>query len=46
MVTDRKILKGAAFITLLASILFLPTHSDRKNSVTNTAMPEIQKALL
>lgn len=43
--TNRKILKGAAFITLL-SIISLPTRRGRKDRVTKQTMTEIQRTLL
>ena len=43
--SDRKTVKGVAF-TELVEVISLPTHSGRKNGVTNKQLTEIQKALL
>ena len=42
--SDRKILKGAAFITLW-EVIFLPTHRGKMNSVTNKTLTVIWKAV-
>lgn len=42
--SDGKIVKGAAFTALVEGIS-LPTHSGRKNGITNKTLTEIQNAL-